>query len=244
MKHNPPRTAPPPPQAPGAVDRQLRRCGAGKEVRRGDGVFELLRLDPPSVLDAQATEQADVGRWTPNPMHPRRSHSFPIVLSDTCGERSVLDPDLLLPVMGSHRRALRWPTPEAGAWWTPGSSTFGRRQIGAAVLPSMTCRGRSEEPFGLHLVQRGVETPWTDSVAVMGQLLRHPGAGTSPFPRDGMCSRTAPRRNSRIAAPKLISISDICVRYLGRGDAALRSGSGSEISDKSAEICDGRIEAG
>ena len=56
-----------PPQAPGAVDGQLGRGRAGEQVRGGDGVFELLSVDPASFLDAHAPQQADVGRGAPEP---------------------------------------------------------------------------------------------------------------------------------------------------------------------------------
>ena len=56
-----------PPQAPRAVDGQLGRGRAGQEVGGGDGVLELLRLDPLSLLDAHAAEQGDVGRRSAEP---------------------------------------------------------------------------------------------------------------------------------------------------------------------------------
>ena len=64
------------PQTPGAVDGQLRRCGAGEQIHGGDGLFELLRLDPLSLLDAEATEQGDVGRRSPEPDAPETEPLF------------------------------------------------------------------------------------------------------------------------------------------------------------------------
>jgi hypothetical protein len=64
------------PQTPGAVNGQLRRCGTGEQIRGGDGLFELLRFDPLSLLDAEATEQGDVGRGSPEPDAPETEPLF------------------------------------------------------------------------------------------------------------------------------------------------------------------------
>ena len=80
-----------PAQPPRAVDGQLRRCRAGEEVRGGDGVFELLGLDPLSLLDAHAAEQGDVGRGTPE---PDATETEPLLPDGAEGHRrrgSVLD---------------------------------------------------------------------------------------------------------------------------------------------------------
>jgi len=50
-------------QAPRAVDRQLRRRGPGQQVGGGDGVLEVVRLEPPAPVDAEVSQQRDVGRW-------------------------------------------------------------------------------------------------------------------------------------------------------------------------------------
>ena len=43
-------------QPPGAEDGQLRRRRTGQEVGGGDGVFELLGVDPVPLLDAHAPQ--------------------------------------------------------------------------------------------------------------------------------------------------------------------------------------------
>jgi cytochrome c oxidase assembly factor CtaG len=50
------------PQSPGTKDRELCRCGPGQEIGRSDPVLEFARLNPVAVVNAQASQQGDVGR--------------------------------------------------------------------------------------------------------------------------------------------------------------------------------------
>jgi hypothetical protein len=45
-------------------------------------------------------------------------------------------------------------------------------------------------------------------------------------------------------AGALASSAGVALSAATRGSVSLRSGSGSKITDKSAEVCDGRVEAG
>ncbi len=51
-------------QAPRAEDGELCRGRAGEEVGSGHAVFELGRGDPVALVDAQGTQQGDVGGRT------------------------------------------------------------------------------------------------------------------------------------------------------------------------------------
>ena len=61
MKHRPPMTAPSRPRKPPRTqDCQLGRSWSGKQVGRGDAVFEFVRTQPATFLDAQLAEQRNV----------------------------------------------------------------------------------------------------------------------------------------------------------------------------------------
>ncbi len=72
-----------PPKPPRAVDRQLGRCRAGEKVRRSDGIFELLGLDPVPLLDAHPPEQDDVGR---GPSEPDAPETAPLLADGAKGD--------------------------------------------------------------------------------------------------------------------------------------------------------------
>ena len=149
MKHSPPRTAADsPPQAPGAVDGQLGRCRAGEEVRRGDGVLELLRLDPLPFLDAQATEQGDVGGRSPEPDAPETE---PLLADGAEGHRHRQasgrpHPRRRSRVLVAEHLVGQLPELALGRLQRP--SPLGGRHIGTASPPVDDLLARSDQPFG------------------------------------------------------------------------------------------------
>jgi hypothetical protein len=51
------------PEPPGAVNGELCRGRAGKQVACGDGVLEVLLVHPVAAPDAEFPEERDVRRW-------------------------------------------------------------------------------------------------------------------------------------------------------------------------------------
>ena len=109
-------------------------------------------------------------------MHPRRSHSFAIVPSDTCGEGGCSTPPSSLLIRVFVAQHLVGQLTELMLGRFQRLPPLGRRHVGAACPAGNDLLGRSEEPLGLHFVQRGIEGSGTDPIAVVGQLLRHPRA--------------------------------------------------------------------
>ena len=112
----------------------------------------------------------------PNPMQPRRSHCFPIVASGTgvaapFSTSSLVGVHQLSSPSNSRASSLSWRLVDAR-----GPSALRGRQVGTANSTVDDMLLRSDEPFGLHLVQSGIQRSGAYPIPMARQLLRHPGA--------------------------------------------------------------------
>lgn len=74
------------------------------------------------------------------------------------------------------------------------SPTLGGRQVAAPRPPGHHSGPRAQQPFGLHLVQGGIQRSRTDPIAVAGQFFGHPRAVN--FTRRGVMEHVKPYRTS------------------------------------------------